>query len=342
MSKIFCKQPFFYAEVNCWGDVQVCCDKWCKHYIIGNILENSFEEIWKGEKHLAFIKQFEEQKFEFCDLSICPLKTTYSDEEFEENYNRYINKRRKLLRINYDCSCNLTCIFCRDKALIDDEPQLDKMHQAMLKMLPMLNEQNFTLSINGVGEVFTSKRQMELIKEISKTYPDIKISIITNGVLASEEKIKSLGLEDRLEGVEVSVHAYDKKTYDKLARGGNFEQVKKNLQYISKLKKEGKIVDFFMNFAVNSENYKEMEKFAKWAIELGARPNFLPLVKLEPVSDERYKELNVADESHPKYNDFVRMLKNPFFKSDDIGISEWYFSLREKKEKNIFQKIFRL
>ena len=242
-------------EIDCWGNVQVCCNKWCNSYIIGNILENTYDEIWNGEKRRALLKQFEEQHFVYCDLNICPLKTTYSDEEFDRIYEDNLNKKEKLIRLNYDCSCNLRCIFCRDEALIDDENQLDKINRAIVDMLPMINENNIIISLTGVGEVFTSKRHIALIEEIVSKYPNIKISIITNGVLASAERFKELGLEDRIEGIEVSVHAYKKKTYDKLIKGGNFDALKKNLHYISGLKKSGKLAKFYMNFAFNSENY---------------------------------------------------------------------------------------
>lgn len=343
MSKIFCKQIYEYIEINHIGDVRMCCEHWCSGYTIGNILENSLDEILAGEKYKTFAKQFEEQNFTYCDLNVCPLKVSCSDEEYDKKYNECTSRTSKILRINFDSGCNLRCIFCREIFIKSDTRKVKKLLDKIREMLPYMDENEWTISIDGSGEVFTSKHHLEFIKEVADNYPKIKFSIITNGVLASKEVFEKLGIEDRLNCVEISVHACRKSTYDKMIICGDFKLVKKNLEYISELKRAGKFHYLFVNFAVNSINYKEMEKFAKWIIELGGKPCFLPLVKVKQIRPTLYEKLNIADETHPRYNDFVRMLKKPIFSSEKVSISQGYLDLKEKEEeKNIFKRIFKL
>ena len=342
MTKIFCKQPYSYIEINHVGDVRMCCENWCNGYSIGNILENSLEEILNGEKYKEFVKQFDEQNFMYCNLDVCPLKMTLSDYQYDKNYRETTSVTNRTLRINFDSGCNLRCIFCRDTFIKSDARKVKKLNEKIRELLPYMNDNEWIISIDGSGEFFTSKHHLELIKEITENYPKIKFAIITNGVLASKEMLQNLGLEDRLHSVEISVHACSKKTYDKMIFGGNFEQVKKNLEYISELRKKHKFEYLFINFAVNAENYKEMEKFAKWCKKLKGNVCFLPLVKVNQIGRKLYEYLNIADENHPQYNSFVKMLKKPIFRSEFVNIPEWYFDLKPKEEKNLFKRIFKL
>ena len=57
------------------------------------------------------------------------------------------------------------------------------------------------------------------------------------------------------------------------------------------------------------------------AEKLGATVGFLELLELETNKDI-YKKLNIFDERHPKYNDFVNVLKNPIFTSEVCTIND--------------------
>lgn len=45
-----CESPFFHIEVFPNGDVFTCCCDYIK-WSIGNIFENTFEEVWNSKKH---------------------------------------------------------------------------------------------------------------------------------------------------------------------------------------------------------------------------------------------------------------------------------------------------
>ena len=264
-----------------------------------------------------------------------------TNEEYDRYYRETISSN-KILRINFDVGCNLRCIFCRNNYIKGDARRVKRLNDKIREILPLMNKEGWIISIDGSGEIFTSKNHLELIRDIVLNYPNINFSIMTNGILASKEMFQELGIENRIENIEVSVHAFTKKTYEKIVIGSNFTQLKKNLEYIGYLKKTGKLKSFYMDFVFNSENFHEMEKFAKWALSLNAVPSYLPLVKYGQISQQTFKKLNIADESHPRYNSFVRMLKKPIFSSDKVSIPQGYLDLKEKEEKNIFKRIFKL
>ena len=340
MNYIFCEQPFKYFEINDSGEVKVCCDKWCNNFSIGNIFDSDFEEIFNGEKLQELIMQFTSQKFNICNLDICPSYEFLKKEDYEYKFEKYAKITQKTIRLNYDSNCNLNCIFCGNQKLRQEPEKYLQINKFIYKILPYLNEQGWIISLNGVGEVFTSKCHLELIKHIVSNYPNIKFSLITNGILFTEKMIQTLNIEDRLETVEVSVHAYNEKTYKCLVKNGNFKILKNNLRYISRLKKDGKIKNFYMNFVVTSVNYKEMSKFIDWAKSLNAFVMFLPLLAINDISSDVYNQLNITSPKHPQYNDFVAKMQNQIFKQDKVSIPKIYLELKRIRTKNFIQKLF--
>ncbi len=63
------------------------------------------------------------------------------------------------------------------------------------------------------------------------------------------------------------------------------------------------------------------------AQKIGATVGFLELLKLE-TNENVYKELNVFNENHPKYNDFVKVLQNPIFRSGACTINDTMLNLK--------------
>lgn len=331
-SKAICTYPFESAQISMEGDVYVCCPPWCRSYSFGNIYKQSFDEIWNGQRAREFRKQFINDNYKFCDLNLCVKdcsKTIIPTETAP---------KPKTFIFCYDAACNVKCIFCRschqkqDLSYFNDN--MDKIINDMLE-----NAENVVLS--GVGEALFSPHSRKLIKRISEIFPDIKFSLISNGILCDEENLKELGIIDKLLSITISLHAVNKETYDKLVINGNFDKVKENLKFISTLKQNRKLDNFILNFVVNAYNYKEMADYIKMAETIGATVGFLELLRLDS-NEQVYNELNIFDKNHPKYNDFVKVLKNPIFRSEKCTINDTMLNLKPisflQSLKNKFKK----
>ncbi|MCR5261663.1 MAG: radical SAM protein [Candidatus Gastranaerophilales bacterium] len=334
MKKIICRNPFFYCDIGLDGNVYACCNKWCNFYSLGNILNDDLTEIFHGEKIQEFIKQFTDQNFKYCRTDICIGSKKIEESAYPRLFQEYLANKKREMRLNFDTSCNLSCIFCRHNFSMANENELtsvQKLIDRIKTFLPEIDKNHWVISLNGQGEVFVSKPYLDLIRHITENYKNIKFQIITNGILCSEEMLKSLNIENRIQAIEISVHAYTEKTYNKLIKGGKFNILKKNLQYVSELKKQNKINHFQMNFAINSINYKEMVDFTKWSLQLEAEPCFLPLLILEPKQREEFDKLNVADKNHPKYNDFVKILNELSQYKDNMLMPENFWEMKENE-----------
>lgn len=344
MSKIVCRSPFYYCDIGIDGNVYICCNKWCSFYSIGNILYDDLNEIFFGQKIQEFIEQFETQKFKYCRTDICLGAQKVDDNCYQELFNEFSANSKRQMRLNFDTSCNVQCIFCRHNFSMADKKELevvDKLISKIEEFLPQLNEHHWDISVNGVGEVFVSQPFIRLIKNVTQNYPNINFQIITNGVLCSESMLENLGITNRISGIEVSVHANTEKTYNSLIKGGNFEKVCQNLKFISKLKQENIIKKFHMNFTITSLNYHEMVDFARWSLAIGASPSFLPLLILNENERDNFDKLNVVDKNHPQYNKFLKVIDKLRPLKDRIYIPESYFELESNKTKSFIDKLLK-
>lgn len=317
-NKAICTFPFESAQISMQGDVYVCCPPWCNSYSFGNIYEQSFDKIWNGEKAREFRRQFITGNYNICNLDLCVKDCSHNVNPEE------IVAKPKTFIFCYDSTCNVKCIFCRNCHQKQDLSYFDEhMDEIISNMLE--NAENVVLS--GVGEAIASPHSRKLIKRISALFPNVKFSLISNGVLCDRKNLEEIGIIDKLLSITVSMHAVTKSTYDKLVIGGNFEKVMKNLEFLSNLKKEGKIDRFILNFVVNSYNYNEMIPYIKMAQKLGATVGFLELLKLE-TNEDVYEKINIFNERHPEYNRFVKVLKNPIFRSEICTINDTMLNIK--------------
>lgn len=313
-----CTFPFNAAQISQSGDVYVCCPPWCSSYSFGNIFEQSFDEIWNGEKAKKFRRQFINNDFKYCKTDLC-IKDCSCNIIPSETV-----EKPKTFIFCYDSTCNVKCIFCRSCHEKQDLSYFDKnMDSIILNMLE--NAENVVLS--GVGEALFSPHSRKLISRIVHFFPKIKFSLISNGILCDKDNLTQLGITDKLLSVTVSLHAIKKKTYDKLVKNGDFDRVVKNLEFLSQLKQEKKLDRLVLNFVVNAYNYKEMPEYVMMADKLGASVGFLELLKLETNQDV-FEKLNIFDEHHPSYNNFVKTMKNPIFRSGKCTINEEMLNLK--------------
>ncbi len=293
-----------------YGNVYPCSCAWIKNYSFGNIFEQSFDEIWNGEKAQEFRK-----KLYYNDFSFCPgCQNLEILQEINSEEPKLLSEPPERILLGLDDFCDVKCIFCRDQNYVPESliPQ-DKASELFEILKPWFEKAKY-VKTNAVGEIFASKASKDLLKDIADSFPDIKFEIITNGILATKHNLEKLNMTDRISMMTVSLHAMTEKTYNKIVKGGNFKKVMENIAYYADLKKQGKIERFELHFTVTSLNYKEMKDLIKFAKRIDAKIRFLGLDCAKGL-DKVYKEINISDSTHPEYNDFIKEMTSPEIKN---------------------------
>ncbi len=315
-----CKFPFTVAELDWDGNVYGCCAAYFLGYSFGNIFEQSFDEIWNGEKAQNFRKQFLDRNFKFCDLSKCPKEFCHDIKP------SLIAEYPKRVQLNYDSICNARCIYCRDHHFQNDCSRFEEKFDDVI--IPMLKNADL-VNVSASGEIFASKYAKTLIHRIGKVYPNIKFYVYTNGIECDEKHLKEFGLWNRVDYFVVSMPAITKETYDKIVLDGNFKKVINNIKFLGKLKKDNKISNLIINFVVTAYNYKEMEKMTEFAKENHATITLVKLNKLEN-NKHIYDQIAISEPTHPEHSEFIKILKKPIFRiSPHINKSNLFDEIKQ-------------
>lgn len=334
-----CKHPFNTIQIQNTGEVYCCCCFWTDFYSFGNIFEQSFDEIWNGEKAQEFRKQFIEKNYKYCKLQECSPYLGEMEPKLVWDY-------PKQVEFSYDRICNVRCVFCR--------PEKDKEEELLNRQKEQRIEENFDriftpilqkaefAELNSAGELFASKHSLTLVEKIININPDIKFKIISNGILFTKETIEKLGLKDKMYTVTISMHSATEETYNKIVQGGNFKALVENIKYLSQLKQEGLLENLQLNFVVTGINYKEMKSFAQFAKSMNAKAFFINYHEQIP-SKELTDIFDISKPTHTKYNELVKILKDHVFQDESCNVCSQLMELKAVPDKfnNFLDKLFK-
>ena len=343
-----CDAIFEKIEIDNDGESYFCCEARVKRFSIGNVFKNDFEKVWNSEIAVKIREEALKGKYPYCNAKVCHKLVNNPQEHFreqEEHFKPIMEKYPKQISFPIDQDCNAKCIFCRDKIVVASEEELSNLRKKLHKIyLPMCKDVEY-LTVNNLGDAFSSRFSREFMKEVSAVYPNIKFIIMTNGIAATKETIQELNLEGRIKEFDISINAVKSKTHKKIFRNNGFNFLLKNLEYIAELKKNNKIENLNFNFVICKYNWKEMKAFIKFARKHNAKINFWEVRDYYNDSlENKMKDMAVHNEISNEYKKFAKYLCSSIFDSEDVVLSPVIKEIREKelsnKKRNIFQKLF--
>lgn len=289
-----CLNPFQRIEVLPRGEVYTCCSAFVRHnYYIGNLYENSFEDIWNSESAKKLRDSVSVGNFEYCTYKCKwlyrknnsfdegltdnpdPIRERISSNHFYATFEDCkVNQKPKYIMLTCDESCSLSCPSCRNSVKVLSSEASDLLYTKLMQTIRPLITDCELLGALASGDIFASKALLNFYRTFThKEFPRLKLFIVTNGQLLTKKRWESLenskGIPLRL---SVSVDASNKETYEKLRRGGKWEILCENLNYLTEIKKSGlfNIELLSLNFVVQKENYLQMKDFVKVALNWNA------------------------------------------------------------------------
>ena len=194
----FCSHPFTRVRCTCEGHLSMCC--FHRNGTIGNIVNNTFDEIWFG--NIAESIRAETQKgklHELCKCPGCPFGHMKEEEYPKQNiiYNEYPTE----LEIDLpNTHCNVggfepskerpACIMCErsDPLFKPEKDMLDIILKKIKYVVPNLNH----LHIQGIAEPFWHDQIYNVLDELEyiKYRDQILVTTTTNGILLKKDNRK--------------------------------------------------------------------------------------------------------------------------------------------------------
>ena len=290
---------------------------------MGNAYENTIDELWNSDVAKKLRYSVSKGRFEYCSREYCTILrypdanpgTMISRENWERDDRDWqecaMDVYPSIINLACDETCNLNCVSCRGALHVntaEENARLSRMLESFLR--PALKNCTW-LSGLGSGEFFASKPIFEFFRTLTQAdYPQLKLGIITNGMLFTPERWSKLqNLKGMVERLSVSIDAANKETYEKLRRGGNWETLCDNLDFISTLKASGEIKALSLNFVVRDENFRQMLDFVALAKKWNAGVvHFSRIINRTDVPSEQFSCMDVFSKNNPHYDEASRLM----------------------------------
>ncbi len=162
--------------------------------------------------------------FEDNTISFKKYRKSWEDRPIHQNPGEFpLN-----LNIEITTKCNLACTFCYHRELNKEQ----KIHMNMDMFKKIIDEaKKYNLpavNLNGLGEPITHPKLVEMI-EYCRDAGIEDIMFHTNGTVMTEKLAKKL-INSGLTQIIFSLDTTDKKIYEEMRVGANFEKVNKNVE----------------------------------------------------------------------------------------------------------------
>ena len=287
-----CSSPWTTVNIHSGGHVYSClCAEWTNNLFLGNIKDQSLEEIYKNSIPLSDLRQsILDNSYGYCNSNQCPVPLSKETHPYVIDRSQLIKKDLpSSIMLSLDSNCNLKCPSCRHHRIFSKtiDPDVDFVLQSIKKTYKDHNEK-CQVFCDGSGDVFASLAYQNFL--FGDDLPDcFNFMITTNGNLITKNIDKILKIKKQIEGVIVSLDAATEETYKKV-RGGDLQIV---IQGVKSLVDAG--IKVYLQFVLQKQNYKELLQYKKLANELNVGYGVQLIRRWSHMSDEQWHNSSIID-----------------------------------------------
>ena len=261
-----CPRPFDTLLIDKQGSCYLCeCTAWLPQSV-GNIQSKSIKEILSTKIAEDIRSSIEDGSYRYCNNKQCSYLL---DARSDAPWGKILPETQiKHIRLAIDNSCNLSCPSCRKSVIFHKR---GKMLSMRLELADRVNEylakhNNVTVHIGSDGDPFASL----VYRHFMRTVPDndtLRFNLQTNGLLMKKMFGRLDKILTRIDVLNISIDGATKSTYELLRRGGQFEKLLENLEFIKQYHEQFRIR---FHMVVQKSNWHEMNKMLELADRFNA------------------------------------------------------------------------
>jgi radical SAM protein with 4Fe4S-binding SPASM domain len=301
----FCSQPFDTLQIDSDGDVQLCDCQLHMPYSIGNIYQNSLQEIWLGDRAEQVRQSVRDEDFTYCSWS-CALLPVLPNRPIAIPS---VLEFPSTIKIDLDRSCNLKCPSCREDTIMEKNSLKITKQIAIFEEIKQWALENptrqFVISPMASGEIFASHSGLIFLKSLND-YPgnNLRLEITTNGTLINRNRALLLNLKHLLKNFSISIDAATPETYA-LVRGGDWSELQLGLEFLH----DQLNLPITLRFCIQKNNWHEIEQFAELAGKFHAAISYQKLLDWGHWTIDWWHKNNVFDRTQSTFEAALEKLK---------------------------------
>lgn len=303
----------------------LCCASWLKKYLPE---ESSPLEAWNSKEAFDIRESILDGSYRYCDSKHCPalrqltlvgpvgrIHPLYPKSDLPPSLKKKINAhknnnlRPSIVQFSFDRTCNLKCPSCRIEVFTANKEKIGKVESMIQLIKSELSSHIEVIYITGSGDPFTSVGFKKFLRTFSKSdWPVLKnIHLHTNATLWDKKMWNTMkNVHPFVKSCEISIDAATKDTYENKVRlGGNWEQLLKNLKFISSIPS---IHTVKTSFVVQQKNFGEMKLFYDLMVDIfkfKASVYYGKITNWGTFTKEQFIEEEVWNPEHPQHLEFI-------------------------------------
>lgn len=342
LSDRFCEQPFVQlsSAVNrhkgAFPLLRACrVSSLLPYQVSTGQVDQHFDDIWNGRVIQEIRRSILDGDFTYCGRYMCseiitgalPKKAEIADPHLRDiidNHKVILDKNPRSVMLAHDASCNLACPMCRTELFSLKNKEREALVQFTSRViLPVLDNAEVGLWLSEDGDPFFSKHYRELLRRLDPVkHAKVKLCFLTNGQLFTPLLWEELAAVRHLfHRVYVSIDAAEQATYEDVRRPGKWGVLLENLAFLSKLRRQGELAHFAINFVVQKKNFKEIPDFVRLGQALGVDEVVLQkLYRTSPFSAAEFLESDIFNTLHPEHGAFLEVLRDPILRSAQVSL----------------------
>ena len=293
----YCPRPYDTVLIDKQVSCYLCeCTSWLPQSA-GNLHTQSLEDIVNSKIARELQGSIADGSYRYCNNKQCSYFLAKETQELHFKKDLPI-KQIKNIRLAIDNSCNLSCPSCRTHQIFEKNKfQLRKGYRLADRIIEYVEGQSHSINIHvgSDGDPFASLIYRYFVKNI-KNLSNIKFSIQTNGLLVKKMYQRHVEMFEKLDVLNISVDGATKTTYELLRRGGLYEKIIENLEFVKQLNKKFTVR---LHMVVQEKNFKEMFDFINLAKKYNVdRVIFNRIENWNTIIN--FSQHNIFSKDHPK------------------------------------------
>lgn len=306
-----------------------------------------------GEEWKEFRRSLLDGSFRYCQKNQCPNlvgrwlpEKSKCDDPVIERLIEGDEEIKPLIReihFSYDTHCNLICPSCRTERCMNSAEETEKMNTVYDTCLKPYVVKAEHLCLSGCGEALVSEHGRHILTSVSgREYDNLSIELRTNITALNQNTWMSLGeSRKRIRHIAASVDGLGE-VFEELRYPAKWDIVRRNLEFISSLRREGEIDLFEFHVVAQRRNIHQLFDIVMLASDLGVDAvTFSKIVNWMGMSEKEYDEKNPFWTDSP---DFKR-LSDEFDRIDEFRRNtekgrKMYINMHFRPDPNVgYEKI---
>lgn len=320
----FCTFPFEYFYIdNYQGEVSLC--PWMTKDVIfiGNLNHQSVEDIWDGPKANALRDKIRRGDFSSCRMDGCPFlqNRNLPDVKPEEAAEYAVASTPKTVNLAFDFICNQYCETCRQDKFRPIIPRYPDYMNAISSKIGGFLDHAEMISTSGHGDPFASPYMMEILRNINPQKDNLKLYFESNGVYCDERHWRKIShLLDFNVEINITVNSYNPFIYKHISRGGNYERLMRNLDFVKALRKSGKVEKLVLTMVIQDRNFRDIPEFIERSLNKYECDQVIlrPVYQWGTMPEETFWFKDVLNPMHPYHKEYLEILDLPILEDSRV------------------------